>query len=234
MLKQKLSPPSLERGRGNARNKLVLCCALTRHALSRRSVRVGRVERCPECNTAMGQSISDEEYVNTLMGSLPPSYDPNISMITTTADMNVTSITPATIIRIITDEYDKHTLRKSKSKSSQDEAFTTDTQKIKKKKKSDVECFNCHKKGHMKSNCWAKGGGKEGQWPKKKDSAKDGAAVAAEKTKDIEAWAAIEEAEESSATMTEESANCITVETKLYDSGVSSHMSPFRDKFVTY
>ena len=183
---------------------------------------------------AMGQSISDEEYVNTLMGSLPASYDPNISMITTNADMNASAITPATVIRIITDEYDKRTLRKSKSKTSQDEAFAADAQKIKRKKKSDVECFNCHKKGHMKSDCWAKGGGKEGQWPKKKGNAKDSAATAAEKTQDIEAWAAIEEAEESPASTTEESVNSITVETELYDSGASSHMSPFQDKFVTY
>ena len=29
-------------------------------------------------------------------------------------------------------------------------------------------CFNCHKKGHKKAECWAKGGGKEGQGPKSK------------------------------------------------------------------
>ena len=27
-------------------------------------------------------------------------------------------------------------------------------------------CYNCHKKGHMLKDCWAKGGGKEGQGPK--------------------------------------------------------------------
>ena len=31
-----------------------------------------------------------------------------------------------------------------------------------------MECFNCHKKGHKKAECWAKGGGKEGQGPKSK------------------------------------------------------------------
>ena len=32
----------------------------------------------------------------------------------------------------------------------------------------DVECYNCHKKGHMSNNCWSKGSGKEGQGPRMK------------------------------------------------------------------
>lgn len=32
----------------------------------------------------------------------------------------------------------------------------------------DVECYNCHKKGHKKADCWVKGGGKEGQGPRSK------------------------------------------------------------------
>jgi hypothetical protein len=30
----------------------------------------------------------------------------------------------------------------------------------------DKERYNCGKKGHMKKDCWAKGGGKEGKGPK--------------------------------------------------------------------
>ena len=32
-----------------------------------------------------------------------------------------------------------------------------------KKSKKDVECFNCHKKGDFKQDCWAPGGGAEGK-----------------------------------------------------------------------
>jgi hypothetical protein len=44
--------------------------------------------------------------------------------------------------------------------------------------KKDIECYNCHKKGHRKSNCWAKGGGKEDQGPKGKGKVRDNAKAA--------------------------------------------------------
>ncbi|KAJ7036040.1 hypothetical protein C8F04DRAFT_1096712 [Mycena alexandri] len=31
--------------------------------------------------------------------------------------------------------------------------------------KKRVECYNCHKKGHVAADCWSKGGGKEGKGP---------------------------------------------------------------------
>ena len=31
-----------------------------------------------------------------------------------------------------------------------------------------MECYNYHKKGHIAKDCWAKGGGKEGQNPQRK------------------------------------------------------------------
>ena len=41
------------------------------------------------------------------------------------------------------------------------------------KRDKNVECFNCHKKGHKKPDCWAPGGGKEGQGPNQKGKEKD-------------------------------------------------------------
>ena len=66
--------------------------------------------------------------------------------------------------------------------------------------KKDVECFNFHKKGHYKADCWAEGGGKEGEGPKSKGKGKAkevvataaAAAAAAAKAKaaeeKVEAW----------------------------------------------
>ncbi len=122
---------------------------------------------------------------------------------------------------------------------SQVEAFATEAQKNKRKKR-DLECFNCHKKGHIKTKCWVKGGGKEGQGLKKKAGMRDGTTSAIEDA-DVEAWAIIKEAEESTVEVpcslvmvAKESPDIITVETELYDSGVLRHMSPFHNKFVMY
>jgi hypothetical protein len=141
----------------------------------------------------------------------------------TTAKLTRTALTPDIVTSLVTDEFDRCVLRKPKE--GQEEALGANAGKGKKSKK-DVECFNCKKKGHMKSDCWAKGGGKEGQGPKKK--AQDSAAAADKQQQpDIEAWAAVEEV------LDEEDSNQISfackprVEGELYDSGASCHMSPF-------
>lgn len=98
----------------------------------------------------------------------------------------------------------------------------------------------------MKSDCWAKGG-KEGQGPKKKaggskdSGAKAEAAAGTKQAKyknaDIEAWAAItedEEVEEFPQVPVLTVGEDASVEAELYDSGASRHMSPYRERFVTY
>ena len=146
---------------------------------------------------SMGETISNEHFANTLLGSLPTCYDMRITAITTNADETGNPLVPEKIVKLITDDYDKRMLRKGTNSKTDDQAFTASTQK---RDHRDLECFNCKKKGHIKANCWAKGGGKEGQRPqrksakskeKEKSSDKDTAAIASDKNEDIESWAAI-------------------------------------------
>ena len=61
---------------------------------------------------------------------------------------------------------------KSKKDDSKDTAFTAleGSKGGKKDWKKGIKCHNCGKTGHLKAECWAKGGGKEGQRPSKSDS----------------------------------------------------------------
>jgi hypothetical protein len=121
-----------------------------------------------------------------------------------------------------------------------DDAFVMTT--ASRQKKHDVECYNCHKRGHMKADCWAKGGGKEGQGPRRSDgaAARTSSSMSAQEA-DIEAWAAIEELpdedidqDELHQVMAADSIRASKPEAELYDSGASRHMSPYRHRFKTY
>jgi len=191
---------------------------------------------------AMGKTVPDSKYASILMGSLPPS---TLSAISVAAEMSGTTPTPAIVTKLATDEYDQCTLRGGKA---QDEAFAT-VADARRRGKKQVECFNCHKKGHVKADCWARGGGKEGQGPRRrggggkdggaKGNAAAGAKQAEEKSRDIEAWAAMigveeEEADEVPQVPVMAADEAAGAEMELYDSGASCHMSPFHKRFVTY
>ena len=120
---------------------------------------------------SMGVSLSDTEYANTLIGSLPTVYDPTISSITATSKLTKKPIDPEDVIALVTDEYDRRDL-KSRAKSKKDDkdaAFYAGGGSKGRKNggrqggRKDITCHNCSKRGHVKADCWAKGGGKEGQ-----------------------------------------------------------------------
>jgi hypothetical protein len=187
---------------------------------------------------AMGKSIPDNEYASILMGSLPESYTAILGSIAAAAELSGTAVSSSIVVKIATDEYDRRTLGSEKSK---DEAFVADSQKKKNKgKKRDVECDNCHKKGHTKAECWAKGGGNEGGGPKrkpKKDGDKSNVAATSDQSPDIEAWSAVDDPEDDDATPRVPiiaAQGATEAQSELYDSGASRHMSPFRKQFVTY
>jgi len=139
------------------------------------------------------------------MGSLPKLYTAILGSIAAATEMSNTTVSAAVVVKITTDEYDQRTLGTEKGK---DEAFTIDSQKKKKGKQRNVECEHCHKKGHTKAECWAKGGSNEGGGPRqkqKKDGDKSNVASVADQSPDIEAWCATEEGE------VNENAPCIPV-----------------------
>ena len=100
-----------------------------------------------------------------------------------------------------------------------------------------VTCENCKNAGHTKADCWAKGGGKEGQGPRGQNSKKG-----EKKVETVAAAEATGNADEIFAftCMSDyvEVANALNVpKSRLgacIDSGTSRHYSPDRDAFINY
>jgi len=97
----------------------------------------------------MGQSIADQQYANILLASLPLCYEMCICTITMNANEATCDINPIRIIKLISDNYDKRMLTRSKDHD-ENQAFVVSGQK---KDCHNIECFNCKKKGHIKANC---------------------------------------------------------------------------------
>ena len=162
---------------------------------------------------AMGQKLEDTDFYAIVMGSLPTSYDPYISAVNATSSVLGKTLSADDLILTVTEEYERRTLKAKSSKKDADNAafHSSDAGKDQKggqKRKDD--CHNCGKKGHWTRDCYAEGGGKEGQGPKQKgkgkgkgkgkdkekdkkdDKDKDTASAAEtkkdDKSKDEEAW----------------------------------------------
>jgi hypothetical protein len=208
----------------------------------------------------MGKNIIDWKYTSILFGSLPPSYKIILHGLNTAAHLTKMSIMPDAVTCLMTNKYDCRVMKKGNE--SDNEAFMAATSQNK-KKKCDIECHNYHKKGHIKAECWAKGGSKEGQGPRRGSAAR-GSMTAATTETDIKAWALMDEwtntgseagywakgnkdKDEVWATLEELESDkedelvaaagrphTSIVEVELYDSGVSHHMSPSHDKSSSY
>ena len=167
--------------------------------------------------SAMGKNFSNEEYASILLGSLPSCYSSTTSGMNAAAYYSGQPTTPDGVVKLITDEYDRRMIAQGKSGNGPEEAFASQDCKI---DRSKIECYNCHKKGHYKSECWAKGGDKEGQClPRRSDNNNhrnnnrnrnnhnrdnnQGSDNANSANTDIEAWSPIEEIEEIQAAIKE-------------------------------
>ncbi len=196
--------------------------------------------------------------------SLPHSYNGSVSTLSGTSHVTKTKITVDSFRAFLLDEYECCTLREKQDakegkggKDSKDEAFAANSNKRKDKDKCKVECHNCYKRRHVKADCWAKGGGKEGQGPRQWGGASNNTASAADKAKDAikawvvidgldleESWVAIEEVSnpkdlQLTATTAAKSSPAQAGQVRgsapeLYNSGALRHMLPLHDRFVTY
>src|SRR6266850_3731504 len=125
---------------------------------------------------AIGKAVTDEDYTDMLLASLLASYDGVVSSISTSACLGTKVLTAEIFEQFMIDESEWHQV-KNECTEVRDEALAMDTSSGKGKDrcrdKCKVECYNCHKTGHYKSECWAKGRSKEGQGPRRGKVAKE-------------------------------------------------------------
>ena len=124
----------------------------------------------------MGATVEDSQFRTIILSSLPPSYRPVISSITVTANIGKFAITNDQLIRIITEEAEHRSILNGGNTSASSALVVRE--KPKKGNRHDnadkkvKKCFNCKKGGHVIADCWAPGGGKEGQGPKQQKAGK--------------------------------------------------------------
>ena len=129
---------------------------------------------------SLGTVLSEPDFSAIVLGSLPKSYDQFISAVIATASVLKKDLDPEDLMQTVIDEYDWRSTRSGAPKEKGLDAtfFAGSTNnrggRAGKQTNKDIECFNCHKKGHKKPDFWAKGGGKEGQGPRSKERREQG------------------------------------------------------------
>ena len=116
----------------------------------------------------MDNKVPDEDFVMILITSLPESWD-NYTSSYLGSSGNKPTLTSHELIAILMEEDRRRKGQNGDSAGASLQAKNYSKggcKNIKLNVDSNTECYNCHKKGHLAKDCWAKGGGKEGQGPK--------------------------------------------------------------------
>ena len=201
----------------------------------------------------MGSTISDSHYNTIIMSLLPESYRPTLQTImaaerasTLLGTSSSRAMKPDDLITFITEEAQHHVINDKRTKNAESALAALGkkqrtgkhcSNKGKEKSTPSATCKNCKNAGHTKADCWVKGGGKEGQGPRgrnsKKGEKKAETAAAAEATGNADEIFAF-------TCMSDyvEVANALNIPKSqlgaCIDSGASQHYSPDRNAFINY
>ena len=122
----------------------------------------------------MDSLISDEDFVMILLTSLPESWD-NYTTSFFGSSGNKPNVKSHELVVVLLEEDRQHKARSGETLGTALHVHTKSRGKFgDDNPNKDKKCYNCHKKGHIKRDCWAKGGGKEGQGPKGRKGHKKG------------------------------------------------------------
>ena len=117
----------------------------------------------------MGSLVSDEDFVDIILMSLPESWEGFLTSFMGSRTDDAKTVSSHQLVALLLDEERRRTKRTG---GSQDVVMVARGNEKKNLSNSDKECYNCKKKGHISRDCWSKGGGKEGQGPTSKKKGK--------------------------------------------------------------
>ena len=174
---------------------------------------------------AVGSRLGEPEFAAIIINSLPESYHNRVQSMLDFSSFSGQAIPIELLIGKLNEEYDRRTINKV-TESALAAAGSTHSG-TRGGNRSEIECYNCHGRGHIARNCRRKGGGKEGQWPTKPRD--DEAANAAKTNADTEkGFIALG----NSVTCAFAAGPGTYVD--VFDSGASVHISPYRERFKTF
>ncbi|KDR75264.1 hypothetical protein GALMADRAFT_24757, partial [Galerina marginata CBS 339.88] len=137
----------------------------------------------------LGTLVSDEDFTTILISSLPESWDQfttaylgastssaSAATATTPTSTSLWKITSFQLVALILEENRRRTERSGLGANVAMQAHTSKPSAHGKTpvNKSNLECTNCHKKGHTHPDCWSEGGGSEGKGPRSNRPRKGG------------------------------------------------------------
>ena len=201
----------------------------------------------------IGSLLSTTRLSMIIISSLPSSYRSAIQTIMAAERISAIQgtagkpkMTPLDLISFFTEEAQHRLIHEERSKEAESALIadrrrqkkcTDNKGKTKPNSNSNDRCENCNKNGHIKVDCWAKGGGKEGQGPRQKKANKSQnlpkAAIVADAKQKSESFFAFTctsdftDVAQSLDLPRDQLGACI-------DSGASSHYCPDRSQFKNY
>ena len=174
----------------------------------------------------MGSRISDEDLVAILVTLLLESWDIYTSSYLG-ASGNQPTVNSHELIAVLIEEENQRKGRKANSLS----AMVLQARRKPHCDKKDMECFNCHKKGHMAKDCWAPGNssGNEKKNYKGKGKGRNRANQSQENDEDIN-----ESLNDIAYFMCAAEGSDFKKDDWVLDSVMMSHLMPLREVFTQY
>ncbi|PIL22578.1 transcription factor [Ganoderma sinense ZZ0214-1] len=174
---------------------------------------------------AVGSCLGEDEFAAIITNSLPESYHPRIQSILDISSLSGHTIPIDFLIGKLNEEYDRR--RINKANGSALAAAAAARSNAGSGGRVPVECYNCHRFGHIARNCREKGGGREGQWPKPRDNnSGNGSANANAATE--KGFLALGN------TVTSALVAAPGSYVDVFDSGASVHILPYRERFTSF